>query len=59
MQIASRRFDVLMAQQHLDGPQVRALFEHVRRKTVPQGVHVLLMICTPRGSAIAITRAME
>jgi len=35
MQIASRRFDVLVAHQHLNGSQVRSLFEHVRGKAVP------------------------
>jgi hypothetical protein len=59
MQIASRRFDVLVAHQYLNGSQVRSLFEHVRGETVPQGILVLLMICTPRRSVIAITRDME
>ena len=58
MQIAGRRFDVLVAHQNLDGSQVRSVFEHVRSKAVPQGILVLLMICTPERSAIAITRAL-
>jgi len=58
MQIASRRFDVLVAHQNLNGSQVRSVFEHVRGKAVPQGVLVLLMICTPEVFAIAITRGM-
>ena len=59
MQITSRRLDVLVAHQYLNGSQIRSLFEHVRGKAVPQGVLVLLMICIPLKSAIAITRAME
>jgi hypothetical protein len=59
MQIAGRRFDVLVAHQNLNGSQVRSVFEHVRGKAVPQGVAVLLMICTPQRSAIDITRSME
>ena len=38
MQIASRRFDVLVAHQNLDGSQVRSVFEHVRGKAVPESM---------------------
>jgi hypothetical protein len=46
-----------VAHQNLDGPQVCSVFEHVCGKAMPQGVLVLLMICTPERSAIAITRS--
>jgi hypothetical protein len=59
MQITSRCLDVLVAHQHLNGSQIRSLFEHVGSKTVPQGIPVLLMICIPQKSATAITRVME
>ena len=36
MQVTSRRFDVLMAHQHLNGSQVRSLFEHVRGEAMPE-----------------------
>jgi hypothetical protein len=35
MQIASRRFDVLVAHQNLNGSQVRSVFEHVHSEAVP------------------------
>jgi hypothetical protein len=38
MQVTSRRLDVLVAHQHLNGSQVRSLFEHVRRKAVPESM---------------------
>jgi len=47
-----------MAEQYLNGSQVHSVFQHVGSKAVPQGVLVLLMICTPERSAIAITRVM-
>jgi hypothetical protein len=59
MQITSRRFDVLVTHQDLNGSQVRSLFEHVRGEAVPKDVPVLLMICIPRKSATGITRSME
>jgi hypothetical protein len=59
MQIASRRFDVLVAHQDLNSSQIRSLFEHVRGEAMPQDIPVLLMVCIPRKSATAITRAME
>ena len=36
MQITSRRFDILVAHQDLNGSQVRSLFKHVSGKAVPQ-----------------------
>jgi hypothetical protein len=59
MQITGRRFDVLVTHQDLNGSQVRSLFEHVRGKAVPEGILVMLMICTRKRSAIAITRGTE
>ena len=65
-QVAARQVEIerggvqiSVAEQHLDGAQVGACFEHVRSETVSQGILVLLMICIPLKSAIAITRAME
>jgi hypothetical protein len=59
MQVASRRFDILVAHQNLDGSQVCSVFQHVSGKTVPEGILVLLMICTQKRSGIAITRGTE
>ena len=39
--------------------QIGASFQQVRSEAVSQGILVLLMICIPLKSAIAITRAME
>ena len=59
MQVDRGRLDVFVAQQHLNGPEIRAGFEQMRGIGVPQGIPVLLMICTPRESATDITRSME
>ena len=56
MKVNDGVLDFGMPKQILNRPQVCASFEQVRGITMPQGVIVLLMICTPRRSAIAITR---
>ena len=38
MQITSRCLNVLVAHQHLNGSQIRSLFEQVGSKTMPEGV---------------------
>src|SRR3569833_79863 len=38
MQITTRRFDVLVPHQNLDGSQVRSVFEHVCGKTMPESM---------------------
>ena len=44
MEIARSLFQIVMAQQNLDGVQVRTRFQHVRGKAVTEhvGVHLLL-----------------
>jgi hypothetical protein len=59
MQVNRGRLDVFVAQQYLNGSKVSTGFQQMRSITVAQGLPVLLMICIPRKSAIAITRAME
>jgi hypothetical protein len=58
MEIDAGRLQVGVAEQDLDGRQISAVLQQVCGETVPQGVLVLLMICTRGRSAIAITRAM-
>jgi hypothetical protein len=50
---------IRVTKQHLNRANVRARFEQMSRVAVAQGVFVLLMVCIPARSAIAITRAME
>jgi hypothetical protein len=59
MKINGGVFQMGMTQQKLNRAEIRASFEQVCGVRVSQGVLVLLMICIPRKSAIAITRAME
>jgi hypothetical protein len=58
MEVDGGLFQITMAQQDLNGAQIRACFEKMRGKTVPQGIVVLLMIRTCQRSAIAIILAM-
>jgi hypothetical protein len=44
-----------MPEQDLNGAEIRAGFIEMCRKTVTQGIVVLLMICTLRRFAIVIT----
>jgi hypothetical protein len=48
-----------MTEERLYHGNIYSGFEQVCGEGVPQGVFVLLMICTPPRSAIAITPAME
>ena len=59
VQIARRGFQVGVAEQDLNGTEVRAGFQQVRGKSVPQGVIMMLTISFSLRSAIAITRATE
>jgi hypothetical protein len=59
VQIDRRVREIRMTEQHLNRANVRACFEQMGGIAVAQGVLVLLMICTPRRSAIDITRSME
>jgi hypothetical protein len=59
MKINRGVFQVSVTQQKLNRAEIRASFQQVCGVGMPQGVLVLLMICTRRRSAIAITRAME
>jgi hypothetical protein len=59
MEIDAGRFQVGVAEQYLNGGQIRSVFQQMRGEAVAEGILVLLMICTPRGSAIAITRDTE
>jgi hypothetical protein len=56
MEINRGLFQIMVAEQELNGSQVRTGFQQMSGEAVTQGVIVLLMICTPRKSAIAITR---
>jgi hypothetical protein len=47
-----------MTEEHLDGAQVGACFQHVCREAMPTGIVVLLMIRTPQPSAIVATLCM-
>jgi hypothetical protein len=51
-------FQIAMAEQNLDRPQVRAVFEQVSGEAVPQGLFILLMIRIQQRSAIASIRSM-
>ncbi len=44
MQVASRLFQIVMAQQDLNGAQVRTGLEEMRRKTVPQRVRMNIFL---------------
>ena len=59
MEINGSVFQVSMTQQKLNRVEIRASFQQVCGVGMAQGILVLLMICTPRRSAIAITRVME
>jgi hypothetical protein len=59
MQINCRVRQFRVTEQNLNGSEIRAGFQQVRGEAVAQGIPVLLMICTPRKSATAITRVME
>ena len=59
VQIDRRLFKIPMPKQDLNRAQVGACVQPVRRKAVPQGVVILLIISIPSRSAIAITRATE
>jgi len=59
MKINRGVFQVRMTQQKLNRAEIRPGFQQVRGISMPQGVFVLLMVCIPARSAIAITRAME
>jgi hypothetical protein len=59
VQINAGRLQVCVSEQNLDRRQIGAIRKQVSSEAVPQGILVLLMICIPRKSAIAITRAME
>ena len=59
MQIDRRMCKIGMTEQHLNGANVRTAFEQMSRVAVSQDIPVLLMICTPRKFATAITRVME
>jgi hypothetical protein len=58
MNIARRGLEVSVPQQHLDGAQVGAGFEQVRRPTMSERLLVLLMICSQEKSAIAFILSM-
>ena len=58
MEIDRGLFQIAMAEQNLDGPQVRAGFEQVSGEAVPQGILILLMICTQQRFAIVIIRSV-
>jgi hypothetical protein len=49
-------FQVGVSEQQLHSWQVCPVLEQVRREAMAQGILVMLMICTPERSAIAITR---
>lgn len=53
------RLDVFVTKQDLDRPQVSTGFKQMCGIAVAEDIPVLLMICTPRKSATAITRVME
>jgi hypothetical protein len=59
VQIDRRVCKIRVTEQHLNRANVRARFEQMSRVAVAEGVIVLLMICTPQRSVIAITRIME
>ena len=55
------RGEVFVAQEFLDAPQVRAIIEQVRRKTVPQGVrsNLLAQARAPGGLATAFQTVLS
>jgi hypothetical protein len=59
VQIAGRGADAGMSEQHLNGAEVGTGVEQVSGAGMAKDVLILLMICTPRRSAIVITRTME
>jgi hypothetical protein len=59
VQIHRRMRKIRVTKQHLNRANVRTRLKQMSRVAVAQGVFVLLMVCIPARSAIAITRAME
>jgi hypothetical protein len=58
MQVDRGIGELRVTEQHLDSAKIGACFVQMRGEAMAQGVLVLLMICIPRRSAIAITRTM-
>jgi hypothetical protein len=58
VQVDGSGLEVGMPEQCLQRRQIGTAFQQMRRKTMTEGVLVLLMICIPRRFAIAITRTM-
>jgi len=58
MEIAGGLFQIVMAQQNLNGVQVGAGFQHVRRKAVAEyvGIHLLLDPRTASGVLAGVAR---
>jgi hypothetical protein len=52
-------FQITVAEQNLNGPQIGAGLQQMSGEAVPQGVFVMLMILVSRRSAIAIIRIMK
>jgi hypothetical protein len=58
MQVTAGGLQIGVAQQELNGVQVGAGFQQMRGERVPQGVLILLMVCTQQGFAIGVIRSM-
>ena len=59
MRIDHRRRNIGVTEQVLNGANIRARFEQVRRMRMPQRVHRLPANSGRRGSFIGITRSMS
>jgi hypothetical protein len=58
VQVHAGFLQVVVTQQQLDRPQIRAVLQQMCGKAVPQGLLILLMIRSQPRSAIAFIRCM-